>query len=245
MFSSSLYLCVVSLCCFLGNFLIVTFLFPSWTVAGQLCYLPFTLLIVEVSFVEKASLVAQSVCLQCGRPGFDPWVGKIPWRRTWQPTPVFLPGESHGRRSLVGYSPWGRKESDVTERLHLDLFWFFFRFINLSVSVLFLDLLWPLKWIYVYYEYMFNNYSHIGLLSFFGSDSSVGTSSNFLTWRVVPSVLCNSLFVHAPSVGTVFSWIISWVLVVKVSLALILAESQGFQRSFVLIYLLWLSYSCW
>ena len=40
----------------------------------------------------------------CGRPGFNPWVGKIPWRRKWQPTPVFLPGESHGRRRLVGYS---------------------------------------------------------------------------------------------------------------------------------------------
>jgi len=39
------------------------------------------------------------------RPGFSPWVGKIPWRRAWQPTPVFLPGESHGQRSLVGYSP--------------------------------------------------------------------------------------------------------------------------------------------
>ena len=39
------------------------------------------------------------------RPGFDPWDGKIPWRRAWQPTPVFLPGESHGQRSLVGYSP--------------------------------------------------------------------------------------------------------------------------------------------
>ena len=39
-------------------------------------------------------------------------------RRKWQPTPVFLPGESHGQRSLVGYSPWGRKESDTTERLH-------------------------------------------------------------------------------------------------------------------------------
>ena len=42
----------------------------------------------------------------------DLWVGKIPWRRVWQPTPVFLLGESHGQRSLVGYSPWGRKESD-------------------------------------------------------------------------------------------------------------------------------------
>ena len=51
------------------------------------------------------------------RPGFDPWVGKIPWSRAWQSTPVFLPGESHGRRSLVGYSPWGHKELDMTERL--------------------------------------------------------------------------------------------------------------------------------
>ena len=40
---------------------------------------------------------------------------KIPWRRKWQPTPVFFPGEPHGQRSLVGYSPWGRKESDPTE----------------------------------------------------------------------------------------------------------------------------------
>jgi len=46
---------------------------------------------------------------------FNPWVRKIPWREKWQPTPVFLPGESHGQRSLVGYSPWGRKESDTTE----------------------------------------------------------------------------------------------------------------------------------
>ena len=60
----------------------------------------------------------KSVCLQCGRPGFDPWVGKIPWRRKRQPTPVLLPGKSHGRRSLVGCSPWGHKESATTERLH-------------------------------------------------------------------------------------------------------------------------------
>ena len=61
------------------------------------------------------------VCLQCGRPRFNPWVRKIPWRRKWQPTPAFLPGESHGRRSLVGYSPRGCKESDTTERLHFHL----------------------------------------------------------------------------------------------------------------------------
>jgi len=53
-------------------------------------------------------------CLQCRRPGFVPWVGKIPWRRKWLPTPVFLPGESHGQRNLVGYSPCGHKESDMT-----------------------------------------------------------------------------------------------------------------------------------
>ena len=46
----------------------------------------------------------------------------IHWRRKWQPTPVFLPGESHGQRSLAGYSPWGHKESDTTERLTLSLF---------------------------------------------------------------------------------------------------------------------------
>ena len=51
--------------------------------------------------------------------GFNPWVGMIPWRRTWQPTLVFLPGESYGQRSLVGYSPWGCKEADRTEHIHI------------------------------------------------------------------------------------------------------------------------------
>ena len=48
-------------------------------------------------------------CRRLKRHGFNPWVGKIPWRRTWQPTPVFLPRESHGQRSLAGYSPCGRR----------------------------------------------------------------------------------------------------------------------------------------
>ena len=56
-------------------------------------------------YTHWASLVAQllRVCVQCGRPGFDPWVGKIPQRREWVPTPVFLPGEFHGEKSLVSY----------------------------------------------------------------------------------------------------------------------------------------------
>ena len=49
------------------------------------------------------------------RRGFNPWVGKMPWRRAWQPTPGFLPGESHGQRTLGGYSPWGCEESDMTQ----------------------------------------------------------------------------------------------------------------------------------
>ena len=66
--------------------------------------------------------VAQTVKnLPAMKPGFDLRVGKIPWRREWQPTPVFLPGEFHGQRSLMGCSPWGRKESDTTERLTLTL----------------------------------------------------------------------------------------------------------------------------
>ena len=51
----------------------------------------------------------------CRRHRSDPWVRKIPWRRAWQPIPAFLPGESHGQRSLVGYSPCSHKELDTTE----------------------------------------------------------------------------------------------------------------------------------
>ena len=55
--------------------------------------------------------------MQCRRSWFDPWVGKVSWRRAWQPTPVSLPGEFHGQRGVKGYSPRGRKELDTTERL--------------------------------------------------------------------------------------------------------------------------------
>ena len=64
-------------------------------------------------YITWASLVAQLV-KNLRRPGFDPWVGKIPWRREWQPTPVFLSGKFHGQRSPVGYNPWGCKESGMT-----------------------------------------------------------------------------------------------------------------------------------
>ena len=52
---------------------------------------------------------------------FDSWFGKIPWRREWLPTPAVLSGEFHGQRSLLGYSSWGLKESDMTEQLTLSM----------------------------------------------------------------------------------------------------------------------------
>ena len=55
------------------------------------------------------------LCRRHKRREFHCWIGKIPWRRAWQPTPVFLPGESHGQRCLVGYSPQDHKELDTTK----------------------------------------------------------------------------------------------------------------------------------
>ena len=70
---------------------------------------------------SQVVLVVKKPPCQCRRrkrrkrsnPGLDPWVGKIPWRRAWQSTPVLLPGETHGQRSLVGYSAQGRTESET------------------------------------------------------------------------------------------------------------------------------------
>ena len=62
-------------------------------------------------------LTGKESAWQCRRRGFDPWVGKIAWRRKWQPISVFLPGKFHGQRKLVGYSPWDHKESETINRL--------------------------------------------------------------------------------------------------------------------------------
>ena len=63
--------------------------------------------------LKKKKIACQ--CRRLKRCGFDPWFEKIPCRRKWQLSPVFLPGKSHGQRSLAGYSPWGCKESDTIE----------------------------------------------------------------------------------------------------------------------------------
>ena len=86
----------------------------------QVCFLPLSMRwsSTAVQQVLPRWLSGKESACQCRRHRrrrFDPWVEKIPWRRPRQPTPVFLPGKSHGQRSLAGSSPWGRKESDRTE----------------------------------------------------------------------------------------------------------------------------------
>ena len=61
-------------------------------------------------------------CRRYQRLGFVPWVRKIPWRRKWQPSPVFLPGKFHGQKILAGYSPWGRKELNIAEHTHTHIY---------------------------------------------------------------------------------------------------------------------------
>ena len=84
----------------LSSFLLLPSIFPSIRV-----------------FSNKSVLESGGQRLQCRRLGFNSFIRKIPRRRKWQPTPVFLPGKSHGQRSLAGYSPSGHKELDLTKRL--------------------------------------------------------------------------------------------------------------------------------
>ena len=96
------------------------------SVIFQLCYDSFLLLNCAYYWASQLALVVKNQpasvacqCSRCKRHGFNPWVGKIHWRRKWQHTPVFFQGKSHGQRSLVGYGPWGHKEWDMTERLSM------------------------------------------------------------------------------------------------------------------------------
>ena len=74
--------------------------------------------IVRVNLDFPGGSDGKAFAYNAGDVGSDTWVGKIPWRRKWKPTPVLLTGKSHGQRSLVGPSSWGLEESDTTERLH-------------------------------------------------------------------------------------------------------------------------------
>ena len=74
----------------------------------------------RLNWTELKWLSCKEPACQCRRHRFDPWIWKTPWRRKWQPTPVFLPGESQGQSSLADYSPWSHKESDTNERLSMN-----------------------------------------------------------------------------------------------------------------------------
>ena len=93
-----------------------------WT--GESYILSFTWWIfIGTCYVLKASQVAVVIKNRSANKGdnkirgFDPWIGKTPWRRKWQPTPVFLPGKSYGQKSSAGYSPWRHKNLDMTEHM--------------------------------------------------------------------------------------------------------------------------------
>ena len=81
----------------------------------------------------------KELACQCRRKrlGFSPWVGKIPWRRAWQLTPVFLPGKSHGQRSLVGYSSWGceRVGRDLATEQKLYIHTHIYAYISICIGV--------------------------------------------------------------------------------------------------------------
>ena len=113
----------IDLCFKESAFYIIDFLcgFPVFNIIKFLCL---SLLFPFACFGIPWCLRWLSICLQCRRLCFDSWVGKIPWRREQLPTPVELPREFHGQKSLAGYSPWGRKELDMAERLSLSFIYF-------------------------------------------------------------------------------------------------------------------------
>ena len=120
-------LCFLVFFFFLLSFLLKNIFFPFFFLLSFFTLFSFLPLLLLLTFTEENRgglqvLSGKESACQCRRHRFDPWVGKIPWRRKWQPTPAFLPGKSHGQRSLVGYSPWSHKESDMTEQLTLFTF---------------------------------------------------------------------------------------------------------------------------
>ena len=108
-----------------------TIALTRWTFVGKVMSLFLNMLsrLVITFLPRNKHLLISSISLCKGFPGgkmvkslpslwgtwVQSWAGKVSWRRKWQPTSVFLPGKSHGQRSLSGYSPWGRRESNVTE----------------------------------------------------------------------------------------------------------------------------------
>ena len=84
----------------------------------KLSFVPW-IIITSIHLGASQVLSGKESACQCRRRMFNPGMGRIPWRRKWQPTPVFLPRKSHRQRSLAGYSPWSCKESNKTEHTRM------------------------------------------------------------------------------------------------------------------------------
>ena len=105
--------------CSMPGLSLLRFMLTESVILSNHLILCLLLLLLPSIFPNNRVFSSKEFACQCTRRRrcrFDPWVGKIPWRRAWQPTPVFLSGESHGHKSLAGYRPWGCKEQDTTER---------------------------------------------------------------------------------------------------------------------------------
>ena len=108
--------------------------FPSsCSLVGNLFF--YLLLSIYLIYGLPRWLCGKEYSCQGRRQRFDPWFGKIPRRRKWHPAPVFLPGEFHGQRRLVGYSPWGHKELDMTERLNTDVYLIYNIYLSIYPSI--------------------------------------------------------------------------------------------------------------
>ena len=118
----------------------------------------------------------KSVCLQCKRLGFDPWVGNIPWRRKWQPTPVFLPGKFHGQRSLAGYSPRGQKELHMMEHMctHTQTHTYLYIYIHTHI-----------------YTYIYIHYMYVCIYTYLLSIYCVQSTEGDIQMVFCPQGMCN------------------------------------------------------
>ena len=109
-----------------------------------------------------------------------------PWRRKWQPTPVFLPRKFHGQRSLVGYSPCGCKELDTTEWAHMHAiyitFYLFFPFNNISWKALFIS-----SWRLLFFLYLYNSIVYVDIPLFIQSVPvmNIWIVPNILVWQMM------------------------------------------------------------
>ena len=89
------------------------------------CVCVYIYIYIYICRTSQVALVLKNLPANAGdvkRHGFNPWAGEIPWSGAWQPTPIFLPAESHGQRNLVGYNPWDHKELDTTEALSTHIY---------------------------------------------------------------------------------------------------------------------------